>query len=138
VTLEDGQPFSVMFPTDNSNTGRLLDTPDVVPGQNPNDGPKTPRQWFNVSGFKSPVPLTFGTAGRNIVIGPGTIRVDFALHKDFTLTERQILEFRTEFFNIFNRVNFYQPGNSFSTPSFGVIGGAFDPRQIQFSLKYRF
>jgi hypothetical protein len=138
VTLEDGQPFSVMLPTDNSNTGRLADTPDVVSGQNPNDRPKTATRWFNVSAFRSPVPLTFGTAGRDIVIGAGTIRVDFAIHKDFALTERHVVEFRTEFFNILNHVNFYQPGNSFGTASFGVIGGAFDPRQIQFSLKYRF
>jgi hypothetical protein len=109
VTLEDGQPFSVMFPTDNSNRGRTLDTPDVVPGQNPNVGPKTPAQSFNVLAFRNPVPLTFGTAGRNIVIGQGTSRVDFALHKDFAITEKHALEFRTEFFNIFNRANFYQP-----------------------------
>jgi hypothetical protein len=127
-----------MLPTDNSNTGRLLDTPDVVPGQNPNDGPKTTSRWFNVGAFRAPVPLTFGTAGRNIVIGPGTIRTDFALHKDFVFTERHVVEFRTEFFDILNHANFYQPGNSFGTASFGVIGGAFDPRQIQFSLKYRF
>ena len=138
ITLEDGQPFSVMLPRDNSNTGRTLDTPDIVPGQEPNAGPQTPAQWFNVHAFTNPAPLTFGTAGRNIVIGPGTARVDFALHKDFALTERHVVEFRSEFFNIFNRANFFQPGNSFGTASFGVVGVAFDPRQIQFSLKYRF
>jgi hypothetical protein len=138
ITLEDGQPFSVTLPRDNSNTGRSLDTPDIVPAQDPNAGPRTATQWFNVHAFTNPAPLTFGTAGRNIVIGPGTVRVDFALHKDFPITERQAIEFRSEFFNIFNRTNFYQPGNSFGTASFGVIGVAFDPRQIQFSLKYRF
>jgi len=138
ITLEDGQPFSVMVPNDNSNTGRFLDTADVVPGQDPNNGPKTPNRWFNLAAFQSPVPFTFGSSGRNIVTGPGVARVDFSVHKDFKFTERHILQFRGEFFNMFNRVNFFQPGNVFGTPAFGVIGGAFDARDVQFSLKYSF
>ena len=137
VDLQDGQPFSVLMPIDNSNTGQSTDTPDVT-GVNPNSGPKTPRQWFNLNAFQSPVPFTYGAAGRNVVIGPGSARVDFSLHKDFQLTERQKVEFRTEFFNIFNHPGFFQPGNVFGTAAFGVISGAFDGRDIQFSLKYSF
>lgn len=139
LNLEDGQPFSARIPFDNSNTGLFLDHPDVVPGQDPNDGPKTPARWFNVNAFQSPVlPFTYGNAGRNIVIGPGVVRADFSVHKDFRLGDGHMLEFRTEFFNIFNRANFLQPGNTFGTPSFGVIFGAFDGRDVQFSLKYNF
>jgi hypothetical protein len=138
LTLEAGQPFSVLYPLDNSNTGILLDTPDLVAGQNPNNGPKTPNDWFNLNAFTAPVPFTFGTAGRNIVIGPPLKNLDFSVHKQFLVTERQALEFRAEFFNVTNHTNFFQPGNTFGTPSLGVIGGAFDPRDIQFSLKYNF
>lgn len=138
LDLESGNPFSVLYPLDNSNTGIGLDTPDSVPGQNPNNGPKTPNDWFNLNAFTSPVPFTYGTAGRNIVIGPGTRRFDFSLHKQFPITDNQRLEFRAEFFDLTNTPSFYQPGNVFGTPSFGVIGGAFDPREIQFSLKYVF
>ncbi|MBM3774602.1 MAG: TonB-dependent receptor [Acidobacteria bacterium] len=136
--FEDGQPFSVMVPNDASNTGRFTDTADVVPGQNPNDGPRTPTRWFNTAAFRATTPLTHGTGGRNIVIGPGVARVDFSVHKDFRLAERHTLEFRGEFFNLFNRANFFQPGNAFGTASFGVISGAFDGRDVQFSLKYSF
>jgi hypothetical protein len=136
--LEGGNPFSVLYPLDNSNTGIGLDTPDRVVGQNPNSGPKTPNDWFNLDAFTNPVPFTYGNSGRNIVIGPGLHEFDLALHKQFPITESKMLQFRAEFFNFTNTPSFFQPGNVFNTPSFGVIGGAFDPREIQFSLKFLF
>ncbi len=138
LSLESGQPFNVLLPNDNSNTGRLQDFPDLVPGQDPNDGPRTATRWFNVNAFKTAAPFTFGNAGRNITIGPPFKSLDFTLGKNFKLTERQTLEFRAEAFNIVNHTNFLQPGRVFGTPTFGVIGGAFDPRQIQFAFKYTF
>jgi Carboxypeptidase regulatory-like domain/TonB dependent receptor len=138
LTLEGGNPFSVLYPLDNSNTGIGLDTPDRVVSQNPNSGPKTPNDWFNLDAFTNPVPFTYGNSGRNIVIGPGLHEFDLALHKQFPITESKMLQFRAEFFNFTNTPSFFQPGNVFNTPSFGVIGGAFDPREIQFSLKFLF
>jgi len=138
LTLEGGNPFSVLYPLDNSNTGIGLDTPGRVVGQNPNSGPKTPNDWFNLNAFTNPVPFTYGNSGRNIVIGPGLHEFDLALHKQFPITESKMLQFRAEFFNFTNTPSFFQPGNVFNTPSFGVIGGAFDPREIQFSLKFLF
>ncbi|MFN0170958.1 MAG: hypothetical protein ACKV22_31460, partial [Bryobacteraceae bacterium] len=138
LTFEGGQPFTVALPFDNSNTGRGGDTPDVVDGQKPNNGSKTPNQWFNTAAFRAPAPLTYGNAGRSIVTGPGITRVDFSVHKDFRFRERHSFEFRTEIFNLFNHPAFFQPGNTFGTPNFGVIGGAFDGRDVQFSLKYKF
>ena len=138
LTLDAGQPFSVLLPNDNSNTGRLQDYPDLVPGQNPNNGPRTPIEWFNVNAFQEPTPFTFGDALRNMTIGPPLKNLDFSLTKDFRITERQSIQFRTEAFNILNHANFFQPGRVFGTPSFGVIGAAFDPREIQFALKYMF
>ena len=73
-----------------------------------------------------------------IVIGPGIANVDFSVRKVFQLTERQLLEFRTEFFNLFNRANFFQPGDRIGSGNFGAIGAAFDGRDIQFGLRYRF
>jgi len=138
LTIETGQPFSVLYPLDNSNTGIGLDTPDLVPGENPNAGPKTVADWFNLNAFTTPAPFTYGTAGRNIVIGPGTRDFDFSLHKQFPITESQALQFRVEVFNLTNTPSFFQPGNVFDTPGFGEIGGAFDPREIQFAFRYIF
>ena len=80
--------------------------------------------------------------------GPGFSRLDFSLFKDFKLTERFRLQFRSEFFNILNHPNFNAPGTGagaipgsldFKSPNFGLIGSTRDapndPRQIQFALK---
>ncbi len=58
--------------------------------------------------------------------------------KDFRLTERVRLEFRTEFFNIFNEVNLGNPNQTFTSPSFGRITSAGAPRILQFGLKLLF
>ena len=138
VTLEGGQPFHIGLPYDNSNTGLGTDTPDWVSGQDPNAGPKTVQQFFNIRAFQNPAPLTYGNLGRNVTRGPGFANVDFGLHRRFPITEDHVLEFRGEVFNALNRANFLQPANTFGTPAFGVIGGAFEAREIQFSLKYTF
>ncbi len=138
ITLEDGQPFTVFLPFDNSGTGRVLDTPDPVPGQNPNAGPRTVEQFFNIAAFQRPAPLPFGTVGRGTVVGPGVANVDFSLHRTFPLRENHRVDLRVEIFNLFNRPSFFQPGNRFGTPTFGVISRADEAREIQFGIKYQF
>lgn len=83
---------------------------------------------------------TFGTVGRNTLIGPGIVNFDFSLFKDFPVSERWgHVEFRSEFFNLFNTPNFNKPDSSISDGSaFGQIFGARDPRFIQFALKWIF
>ena len=86
------------------------------------------------------------------VPGPGFHRLDFSIFKEFPITERYRLQFRTEFFNITNHPNFNAPnfggngvvaiGNSgkYNSSTFGEIGSTrddpYDPRQIQFALKF--
>jgi hypothetical protein len=135
---QSGQPFTVLLPNDNSNTGQLLDRATLVAGQDPNDGPKLQTNWFNTAAFTTSPPFTFGTSGRDIVDGPTYVNVDFSVFKNFVPVEGQTISFRMEMFNALNHVNFYQPGNKFGTPNFGVISGAFDAREIQFGLKYNF
>jgi hypothetical protein len=88
------------------------------------------------------------------VEGPGFRRLDLSLFKDFPLSERFRLQFRSEFFNIFNHPNFTSPGfggngvvavsgaTNFTSTNFGEIGSTrdapYDPRQIQFALKLYF
>jgi hypothetical protein len=84
-------------------------------------------------------PFTFGSAGRNIIEGPGYAAVDFALYKNFVVRgDRDTIQFRSEFFNVLNRTNYNDPGTSFGTAGFGVITGTDSARQIQFALKYLF
>ena len=86
--------------------------------------------------------------------GPGFHRLDFSIFKNFPIKERATLQFRTEFFNITNHPNFNAPnfgGNgvvavggsgNFTSGNFGEIGSTrdnpYDPRQIQFALKFLF
>ncbi|HEX5709021.1 MAG TPA: hypothetical protein VFX96_17095, partial [Pyrinomonadaceae bacterium] len=144
VTLQTGRPFTVALPTefDNSGTGRTIlgfganDRPNLV--GDPNTGPRTVEQWFNTSAFAFPAPGTFGTAGRNIVEGPGYQNVNASLVKNASLTERVRLQLRMEVFNLFNRPNFNLPDNFIGSPTFGRITSARDPRHIQLGAKLLF
>jgi hypothetical protein len=79
-----------------------------------------------------------GTLGRNAFRGPGFATVDLAIFKNTQITEKVRMQFRTEFFNAFNRVNLYQPVGSLSSPNFGRSLAAFPSRQIQFGVKFLF
>jgi hypothetical protein len=81
--------------------------------------------------------------GRDTLIGPGVSELDFSILKNTILTERLKLQFRAEFFNILNAVNFNTPNTvvftsatSAPSPTAGVITGtSTTSRQIQFALK---
>jgi len=103
--------------------------------------------YFNTCAFGDPPLGSFGDVGRNTVQGPGYQIWDFSIFKNFRLSERARLEFRSEFFNVFNHPNLQfaksGPQNSintttFGTPEFGFLTAARDPRQIQFALKLSF
>jgi hypothetical protein len=121
--------------------GLRADRPDQI--SNPNDGPKTPEQWFRTVAFQRLTAAAggqrSGTAGRNTVISPGIVQTDLSVRKLFAVTERHRLELRTEFFNALNRANFLTPGTSIGAPqTFGVVQSARPARIIQLALKYSF
>ncbi len=98
-------------------------------------------QWFNTAAFSDPGALTFGNSSRTMpdVRSHGINNFDFTVFKNTTITERVGLQFRTEFFNLFNRVRFNYPGTSLGTPNFGVVSGQYnDPRLVQFGLRLLF
>ena len=144
VTLQSGRPFTVaLLPEiDNSGTGRSIlgfganDRPNLV--GNPELSDPTTGRWFNTAAFSFPVPGTFGNAGRNVLDGPGYQNVNASLVKNTGLTERFLLQFRAEFFNLFNHPNFNLPDNFLGSPTFGVISSARDPRHVQFGVKLLF
>jgi hypothetical protein len=90
----------------------------------------------------------FGNLGKNTLIGPGAITLDFSLNKAFQLTEENMLQFRAEFFNMLNRVNYWIPdaqpyqlaGTTLrANPSAGTITSTrTSARQIQFGLRFTF
>ncbi|MGH9447707.1 MAG: hypothetical protein ACRD3O_18565, partial [Terriglobia bacterium] len=78
----------------------------------------------------------YGQSGRNILSGPAYSDTDFAIFRDFAFKERYKAEVRGEFFNIFNQVNFNNPDNTVTDPTFGQILGANSARVIQVSVKF--
>ncbi|MCI0387822.1 MAG: hypothetical protein MOB07_03490, partial [Acidobacteria bacterium] len=145
ITQQSGPPFTVNITSDRANNGLLNQRPNLIGDPNLPGGQRTVEQWFNTAAFFVQPVGTLGTAGRNILTGPGTNLVDFSLLKNIPFTERHRLQFRAEFFNFFNHANFDIPerfcsGTTAGAPctalQFGRIGAARDPRILQFGLKY--
>ncbi len=144
ITLQTGRPFTVaLLPEfDNSNTGISNlgflgnDRPNLV-GSARLDNP-TPERWFNTAAFVIPPFGRFGNAGRNILDGPSYKNVNFSLVKNTAIKEEMAIQFRAEFFNLFNHPNFGLPDNFVGSPSFGRLYSADSPRRIQFGLKLLF
>jgi hypothetical protein len=82
---------------------------------------REPQQYFDPTAFEVQDPGYYGNVGRNTLIGPGVSTFDFSLFKNTDLAEEVMLQFRAEFFNLFNRANF-------GTPNISVFGSAtFEP-----------
>jgi hypothetical protein len=140
---QTGFPFTISVFGDTANAGTLLGENPVranVTGQPVfPDGTRTAAQWFNPAAFATPPAFQFGNVGRNTVVGPGMQLLDFALTRQFRMTETAALQFRTEFFNALNHTNLGTPNRFVNTPQFGTITMAMHPgRQIQFALRLVF
>ncbi len=154
LSLQSGQPLTPHFSngfggggdfnadgtsndrTDIPTTGNSFSDNGNVDPNNPNGG------IFNGITFPTPTPGQTGSLGRNTFQGPGFANFDFSLFKDFSLasvlTEESKLQFRVEFFNLFNRTNFLQPEPRVNNSRFGRSTDTFDSREIQFGLKLVF
>ncbi|HEV2397509.1 MAG TPA: carboxypeptidase regulatory-like domain-containing protein [Candidatus Sulfotelmatobacter sp.] len=151
ATVMTGTPFTVFDSVDVSEqgsapeiTGFSANRPNLVAGQNPNSGPKTPGAWLNAAAFQritpnpnSPV-QQFGDTGRNIAQGPGYADWDFSVFKNIPVTEGKQFQFRAEFFNFLNHTNFRLPDSDISSPTFNQILAALPPRLVQLALKFQF
>lgn len=139
LTLGAGDYLTASMPSDSLNVGSTASfRPDVLRDPNMPASQRTPQRWFDTSAFVTPPPFTYGNAGRSIIKGPNVRNLDLALLRDFKLHERLTMQFRFEAFNITNHTNFVGPGTTFATGSFGVIGRAYESRDLQFGLKIIF
>jgi len=144
LTLQDGFPLTATCGSGSVQNGGDTCYPDAT-GINPNlsRGNQDPSQWINRAAFVNRLPggdqYRYGNSGRNTIIGPGIIDMDFSVIKDFHFTDRHGLEFRAEFFNLPNHPLWSLPGASPATSTYGVITSTvIDSRQLQFGLKYSF
>jgi hypothetical protein len=148
-TLMTGSYFSPSMVSSQNSLGAGVggQRPDRVANGNLPSSQRTLLRWFDPSAFRRPPDFTFGNAGRNILEGPGTKQFDFSVLKDFRIDSREgsRVQFRTEFFNLFNAPLFNNPNGSIGDRRVARISSAGDPfffqrtsRQIQFALKYYF
>jgi hypothetical protein len=146
TTFQAGRPFTVAA-SNNPTAGAGSARADLIGAGNPvldtgrSKGEKIAK-YFDTSRFANPAPDTFGTLGRNAMVGPGFVNVDASLAKNFPLRflgEGGLLEFRFEAFNVANRTDLGLPNTGITNPLFGKITGTDgDPRILQFSLKVMF
>jgi hypothetical protein len=178
LNLQDGQPFQLNynFEGDYSGAGEGFDRPDVV---GPIQYGKLPNSFLNLASFSVPCTFDglgtadtncvagtrhFGNLGRNALRGPAFKELNFSVFKNTNLAEHIVLQFRAEFFNIFNHPNFANPNlpnfitdpaaNGIASNGLGIgnlglsatgdvgIGNPFlgggGPRGTQFALKITF
>lgn len=154
TTFQRGFPLKISYANstslENASLGVANVRPDVVPGCNKKAGGGSLSQWFNTTCFAAPPEWGFGDEARvdANLRGPGINNFDFAVFKRTNVGERMGIEFRTEFFNLFNHPYFSMPATGFagsaSANGFGVInstisgGAASNFRVIQFALKFIF
>jgi hypothetical protein len=145
LTWQSGFPFAIYSGVDNSFSGVGGDRADFT-GSNLAEAKLNPgrahgqliSEYFNSALFVVNAVGTFGNTGKNILRGPGYFDTDLALVKNTSLTETKSIQFRAEFFNAFNDVNFGAPGSTLGTATLGLITSASDPRILQFALKLLF
>jgi len=152
-TVQSGMPFSVQSSSsDRANTGvhgSAAQRPDYVNGPGCTPGAVNPGSVFNyinVKCFAPPKPNELGNVGRNSLRGPGLNNFDFSVFKNHKVEERLTVQFRAEFFNVFNWTNFVASTQRIFTKSLApnqtglslLTHSAVDEREIQFGLKFIF
>ena len=114
--------------------------PNQVAGCNPYAADHSKYQWINAACFTAPAAGELGNAARVPVVGPDFVNSDFSLIKDFALPRKETgLQFRAEFFNLFNHPQYGAPVSDINAPGFGSVGSTVNnPRLIQLALKLTF
>ena len=143
ITLQAGRPFSVGA-SNNAPAGAGSALTDLTGTGYPVLDPGRPKgqvldAYFDKTRFANPAPNTYGTLGRNVLIGPGFANVDMSLSKGWRLPvfgEKGNIEYRFEAFNLANATHMTLPVTGLTNPNFGKITGTDgDPRILQMALK---
>ena len=140
VTLSSGRLVTARPTGDPANTGAAAPTRPDATGISPNlsRDERSLDRWFNTDAFAIQPQYNYGNASRNNITAPGTVNFDLAAYKQFKITERYRLQFRTEFFNAMNTPPFGAPAATVGANNYGVISGAGRGRLILFGMKFLF
>ena len=144
TTLSTGTPFTITSGVDTNLDTVLTDRPDtignpILPGGRSRSAKI--QQFFNTAAFAQ-LPANpanpYGNTARNSLIGPGYVNTDFSAFKNIPVWRESQVQFRAEFFNLFNNVNLSNPTGVMTSPLFGKITSSNTARVTQFALKYSF
>jgi hypothetical protein len=141
-TVQSGAPVTPVTGQNTALDGNICGGsalhPDLVgrPEREHADRNDMVNNFFNRDAFALPALGRYGSAGRGIFSGPAMAQTDLAVLKDFRIRESHRVQFRAEFFNLFNQVNFNNPVANLSSSTYGRITGSQPGRVIQFGLKY--
>jgi hypothetical protein len=135
ASFHSGNPLTIGISGDRAGVGTGGQRPNVV-GEATRL--KTLARWFNTDAFAIPAQGAFGNAGRSLVRGPGINNWDISFAKRTPLRENVVLQFRAEFFNLFNHSQFAGVGTTVGAGTFGQVTSARDPRITQLGLRLIF
>ncbi len=131
TTIDSGFPLTMGL---TGNTG-LATRPNCIGALT---GAQSLDQWFNTASFTFPGYGYFGNCGTGLVRGPGLDNWNAALYKSFQLGERVKTQFRAEFFNFLNHPSFSGVSTTLGTGNFGQVTSAFQPRILEFAIRFDF
>jgi hypothetical protein len=146
TTFQRGFPIGFTTAENLTNSFGGGSRPNVVPGCGkgvPGSAEQRLGAWFNTSCFSQPAAFTFGDESRTdpTIRTDGIRNFDVSLFKNFPFGPegRFVLQFRSEFFNVFNTPQFGYPNQTFGTSQFGQVTSQINnPRLIQFALRLSF
>jgi Carboxypeptidase regulatory-like domain/TonB dependent receptor len=148
ASFQTGFPITPQSGIDSANVGTGNWRPDRICNGNLPSDQRTVARWFDTSCFTNEFLIAdnnngifrFGNSGRSVLTGPGIQNFDFAMLKDFPITESKRLQFRLEAFNALNHANFSADGviTHVNDPRFGQVTSASEGRDVQVALKFLF
>jgi hypothetical protein len=133
TSFQSGNPLDIGISPDRAGNGASGQHPNI---SGPVTQPRTVGAWFDTSVYALPAPGTYGSLGYNAGgRGPGINNWDLGIHKQFSLRENLKLEYRAEWFNLWNHTQFSAVGTTFGTSTFGRVTSARDARIGQMAAK---
>ena len=145
VTVQSGMPIPILSAANTTNSfgGGQRPNSSGITSRSPGSDKERIDRWFDAAAFANPPRYAFGNVGRTLPDnrGPRLHVWDISVLKNIALRESWRLEFRAEFFNAFNNVNFLPPEDAnadFGRPQFGTLTSTERARVIQFGLKLHY
>src|SRR6266571_2075298 len=134
-----GQPFGLTASGASLNAVGQTQTPDQVGPAKKLGGVGPGNPYYGPAAFAPVTRVGYGNVGRNSLLGPGAVNLDFSLFRTVKITERFDLQLRVDAANLFNSPHFNNPNGDLTSGSFMEINAAkFDERQFRLGVRFSF